>query len=388
MSFFSQTASLTATGIRGISQRPGASLVTVIGIMTVVAVLLSLLSLSEGVREMNKSYVRPDRIMIQSKGARGTASSSLSRATVLKILDAPGIKRTPDGTPYANAAVASGVDVVKKDGRRGTVYLVGITGGRELINPDMTIVKGRDFTPALREIIVSESANRLYRKMDIGDRLTLRGGEWTIVGIFKDTGGPNDSQILTDANTFMSAFKRNEYLQAAVILESPAAFETLKDALTSDPSLAVEVKTDAQMMDENFGQLYRLLDFVAYFIGIVMASGAIFGALNALYASVDSRRREIATLRAIGFNNGPIILSVLAEALVLAVPAALIGTLLAWLLFNGDVANIQGIVFKLAITPNLVLTAVLWALAIGFIGGSLPALRAASLPVATALRRT
>ena len=148
------------------------------------------------------------------------------------------------------------------------------------------------------------------------------------------------------------------------------------------------MKTDAQMMDENFGQLYRLLDFVAYFIGIVMASGAIFGALNALYASVDSRRREIATLRAIGFNNGPIIISVMAEALVLAIPAALIGTFLAWLLFNGDVANIQGIVFRLAVTPDLVLTAVFWALAIGFIGGSLPALRAARLPVATALRRT
>jgi len=388
MSFISQTTALTATGIRGISQRLGSSFVVVIGVMTVVAVLISLLAMSQGARQMATANTRADRATVVSRGARGVGSSSLPRATVLKVFDAPGIKRTPEGQPYASAVAATGVDVLKKDGRRGTVFLAGITDGFRLTSPTIEVIEGRRIRPAVREIMVSESSRRIYRNMNIGDHITLRGGEWTIVGVYRDTGSINDSQILTDADVFMSAFNRNEYMQAMVVLESPASFARLKDALTSDPSIAVDVRTDAEMQQQNFGQLYTLLDFVAYFIGAIMASGAVFGALNALYASVDTRRREIATLRAIGFNNGPIMISVLAEALVLAIPAALVGTFLAWLFFNGDVANIQGLVFKLTVTPGLVLVSVFWALAIGLIGGSLPALRAARLPVATALRRT
>jgi putative ABC transport system permease protein len=387
MSFVSQTIALTANGMRSIRQRPAASLVTVIGIMTVVAVLLSLLSLGEGARQMSESVTRADRAIVLSRGARGTGQSSLTRATVLKVFDAPGIRRGPDGKPQAVASLITGVDVVKKDGRRGTVYLTGSTSGA-LMSSETKIVEGRDVTPALREIVVTETVRNLYRNMNMGDTIPLRGGEWKIVGVIKDQGGAGDSTIRTDADTLMSAFGRNEFMQVMVTLESPASFDTLKDALTSDPSLAVDIKTDAQAQEDNFGQLWSLLDFIAYFIGGVMASGAVFGALNSLYSSVDARRREIATLRAIGFGNGPIVISVLAEALVLAIPAALVGTFLAWLFFNGNVASIQGLVFKLAITPEVVRVSLFWALAIGLIGGSLPALRAARLPVATALRRT
>ncbi len=142
-----------------------------------------------------------------------------------------------------------------------------------------------------------------YKNMNIGDRIKLRGSEWTVVGVYKNTGGGSDSQALTDAETFMSAFNRNEYMQAGVTLAAPGDFQTLKEALTSDPSISVDVKTEAEMAQANFGQLYRIFDFVAYFIGAVMASGAIFGALNALYASVDTRRREIATLARAGFRQ-------------------------------------------------------------------------------------
>lgn len=388
MSFFSQTAALTATGIRGISQRKGAAFVTVFGIITVVAVLLSLLSISAGLQDMAMAQVHGDRAVIISKGATNLGTSSLPRATVLKVLDAPGVKRLPDGRPDGDAVTMTQVDVLKKDGRRGTLYLAGITMNRPRQPPDFTIIAGRDIQPAVRELVVSEAVRDTYRNMNIGDRIKLRGSEWTVVGVYKNTGGGSDSQALTDAETFMSAFNRNEFMQADVTLASPGDFQKLKDALTSDPSISVDVKTEEEMTKANFGQLYRLFDFVAYFIGAVMASGAIFGALNALYASVDTRRREIATLRALGFGNGAIVVSVLAEALVLALPAALIGTLVAWLFFNGNVANIQGLVFKLAITPALAKTAIFWAIFIGLVGGSLPALRAARLPVAAALRRT
>jgi putative ABC transport system permease protein len=388
MSFLSQTAALTVTGIRGIGQRKGASFVTVFGIITVVAVLLSLLSISAGLREMALSQVHPDRAVIISRGATNIGTSSLPRATVLKVFDTPGVRRLPGGRPDGDAVTMTQVDVIKKDGRRGTLYLTGVTMNRTRKPPDFTLVAGRDIRPALREIVVSEAVRDSYRGMNLGDRIKLRGNEWTVVGVYKNTGGGSDSQALTDADTFMSAFNRNEFMQVDVTLESPGAFQKLKDTLTSDPSIAVDVKTEAEMQQANFGQLYRIFDFVAYFIGAVMASGAIFGALNSLYASVDTRRREIATLRALGFGKGAIVISVLAEALVLAIPAAVIGTLIAWVFFNGDAANIQGLVFKLAITPDLTKTAIFWAIFIGLVGGSLPALRAARLPVATALRRT
>jgi putative ABC transport system permease protein len=252
----------------------------------------------------------------------------------------------------------------------------------------MKVVEGRQYRPAVHEVTVSEPIRRMYRNMDIGDRLVLNNTEWTIVGVFAGSDSIGDSVLRADADTVMSAFNRNTYQYATAQLESPAAFQTFKDALTANPALAVDVQTAAETMRRNFGQLNSLLDFVAYFVGTVMASGAIFGALNSLYASVDARRRELATLRAIGFNSGPIVLSVLLEGMVLALPGAVLGAGIAAILFNGTVVDVTGLIFKLSVTPRLLWISIFWAVAIGLIGASLPALRAARLPVATALRDT
>jgi putative ABC transport system permease protein len=179
---------------------------------------------------------------------------------------------------------------------------------------------------------------------------------------------------------------RNTFQSVNVQLQSPAAIEPFRHALITNPAISVEVKTNAQTMKDNFGQLTLLLDFVAYMVGSVMAIGAACGALNSLFGSVDARRHEIATLRAIGFNTGPIIVSVLIEGVVLALPGAFLGCAIAWAMFNGNVVDMAGLIFKLTVTPRLLIISVLWALAIGLIGVSLPALRAARLPVATALR--
>jgi putative ABC transport system permease protein len=280
------------------------------------------------------------------------------------------------------------VDVFKKNGHRGTVYLVGFSPGSALVQSNVKIIAGRQYRPALHEVTVSDPIRKMYRNMNIGDHLVLLGTEWTIVGVFAGNDSIGDSVLRADADTVMSAFSRTTFQAAQVQLESPAALPRFRDALTSNPAVAVEVRTLAQSLKDNFGQLNTLLDFVAYFVGSVMASGAIFGALNSLYASVDSRRREIATLRAIGFNSIPIIASVLLEGMVLALPGAFIGALIAWVLFNGNVVDVAGLIFKLTVTPHLLVVAVSWALAIGLIGATLPALRAAQRPVATALRAT
>ena len=388
MTFLKQTAALTATGLRGIAERRGSSLVTVIGVTAVVGVLVSLLAIREGATIFSGNNARPDVVDVISRGATSTAQSVLTRDALAVIERAPGVKHAPDGRPYVTASTLVSVDAMKKDGKRGNVYLVGFTPGSALVQSGVKIIEGRQYRPAVHELTVSDPIRRMYKNMNTGDHLTLLNTEWTIVGVFAGNDSIGDSVLRADADTVMTAFSRNTYQSASVQLDSAGSMQRFKDALTSDPSVTLDVRTSAESMKANFGQLNQLLDFVAYFVGTVMASGAIFGALNSLYASVDARRREIATLRAIGFNSGPIIVSVLLEGMLLALPGAFLGALVAWVLFNGNVVDVAGLIFKLTVTPRLLVISIFWALTIGLIGGSLPALRASRLPVATALRAT
>jgi putative ABC transport system permease protein len=388
MTFVKQTLALTATGLRSIGQRRGSSLVTVVGVTTVAAVLSSLLAMSEGASIFRGEAASPDQLVVLGAGAGAAPQSVLSREAVLAANDAPGVKRAPDGTPYTTATSMVNVDAIKKDGTRSQIFVVGWTPGVRLVQPDVKVIEGRWYEPAVHELVVSDPIRKMYRGMEIGDRITLRGTDWTVVGVFAGSDSVGDSVLRADAETVMSAFGRTTFQQVIVQLESQADIPIFKQALEDNPSIDVEVKTIAETFQAGFGQLNNLLDFLAYFVGAVMASGAVFGALNSLYASVDSRRRELATLRAIGFNGGPIVLSVLIEGMVLAVPGAFLGAAIAWLLFNGDVVSPAGLIFKLTVTPHVVWVAVLWSLAIGLIGASLPALRAARVPVAAALRAT
>ena len=386
MSFLKQTLALTITGLRGLTERRGSSLVTVIGVTSVVGVLASLLSMREGVATVDGASAGADHVVVQSRGATSIVESVLNRDVVTAIADAPGVRRAADGTPYVAAAAFVSVDAIRRNGKRGSVLLVGVTPGAALVEPDIRMLEGRTYRPAVHELIVSDAIRRIFRGMEVGSRITLRGVEWQIVGVFTGKDSLGDSVLRADAETVLSAFGRNSFQQVNVRLESPAAYRVFSDTLTGNPAIAVDVKTLAESRSAAFSDLERLLNFVAWFIGGVMAAGAICGALNSLYASVDARRREIATLRAIGFSNAPIVLSLLIEGMLLALPGAIGGALIAWTLFDGDVVNTQGRVFTLAITPRVLVDCVAWALAIGLLGGSLPALRAARMPVATALR--
>jgi putative ABC transport system permease protein len=347
---------------------------------------MSLLSMREGATAFDSGEDSVEHVVVLGRGAAVAAQSVLSRETVLAVADAPGLKRTPDGKPYFAASAMVSVDAIRRNGKRGSVFLVGFTPGAALVQPDIRIIEGRNYQPAVHELIVADPIRKMFRGMQVGNRITLRGVDWSIVGAFTTGGSAGDSMLRADAETVMSAFGRNTFQQIDAQLESPAQWHAFKDALSGNPAIAVEVKTLAESRSEAFRDLDRLLSFVAWFIGGVMGAGAVCGALNSLYASVEARSREIATLRAIGFNNGPIVLSLLAEGMLLALPGAAIGALVAWLLFNGNVVSTQGVVFTLSITPHVLLVSVAWALVIGLLGGSLPALRAARMPVATALR--
>ncbi len=377
---------LTATALRSLPQRLGSSLVTVISITTVIGVLVAMLALGGGLESFSQTGVRADRVSIVSSGAQTVMDSSLAAADIPKILDMPGIRRDSQGAPMASGIVTQIIDGVTRKNQHGSIGLFAANTRWREIWPEVHLLAGRYFQPGLHELLISEVMRRRFKGVDLGDEVKIHGSPWRIVGVFKGNGGFFDDALVTDSETLLSALPQATYSAVDAVLESPASFPVLKQAVTSDPGLKAQVLTESEANETVIKSLRNVLDFVSYFIGGLMAIGAVCAALNSLYAAVAARTREIATLRAMGFGRGPIVGSVLAEGMILAIPSALIGAAAAWALFNENVVDAGGLTFQMSVTPHLLVVSICWAFGIALIGGLLPALRAASLPVAIALR--
>lgn len=392
MKTFRQIASVTAMNMRSLRQRIATSLVIVVGIAGVVAVLVSVLAMSSGMIRTLQNSGRDDRAMVLRNGSTTDLASALSMDAVRVASDAPGIKRTAEGKPIVSAETLRMVDARKKeDNAEVHITLRGVGPMVAALRPELRIIEGRMFNPAVFEIIVGKAAQRQFKGLEIGSKFPARGVTWTVVGVYSSGGDARESEIMADAETVNSADHRGGYQVVTALLDSPSSFQKYKDSLTSNPALAVDVWTEAAWMSERSKTISKVISIIAYVVGGIMAVGAIFGALNTLYSAVSARVREIATLRAIGFGATAMVVSVLAEALLLALIGGLIGSLLAWLFFDGFVASTGvgpngHLVFELSVTPALVMLGIVWAVVIGLIGGLFPAVRAARLPVATALR--
>lgn len=388
MTAIKQLSALLQMSIRGIPQRLGTSIVIVIGTTCVVAVLVSMLSMGGGLRASNRQNARDDRVRIMSKGAQSALSSNLEHAVARTLIDAQHIKKDHDGKPLATTTTIVLAEARKKvDNTHLTFPLLGVDAQYFKVYPELSLVAGRMFNPALYEVVVSQSRFELLKNLDIGDKMHLRGVDWTVVGRYLGSGGA-DQSIIGDGDTVRSAYKKNTIQDVAAVLESPASFAALQTTLAANPATDVEVKHELEVLQDASKSLTGLVNFVSYFVAVVMAIGATLAAVNVMYAVVDSRKREIATLRAIGFGGAPIILSVLIESMLLAMPGALLGALIAWLFFNGNSVSPFGVSFHLTVTPALVMLGILWATAMGILGGMMPAIRAARVPIATALRAT
>jgi putative ABC transport system permease protein len=388
MKTFKQFVALLQLSLSGLRYRSSTVLVTIVGAACVVGVLISMLSMGTGARAMVMQNARADRAWILSHGAQDSFDSNLPKSAVPIISDMPGIEKDADGRALAYAAVIVDVEGRKKvDNSRVHFGLLGVGDMFRAVHPEFHLTAGRIFQPGVRELIAGKSRHELLKNFEIGDHVRLRGNDWTVVGHF-EAGGFFDNNLMGDAPTVMSAFGNSSFNSVTAMLESPAAFDQLQAALKANSSVDVEVRREIDLMREQSKQLSKVMDFVSYFVGVTMAIGATLGAVNAMYAIVDSRRREIATLRAIGFGVWPVVLAVLTEALVLVLPGAAIGALAAWFLFNGNVISPGGLSITLSVTPGLVALGIGWALAMGLIGGLLPALRAASVSVTAALRAT
>jgi putative ABC transport system permease protein len=386
-----QIGSVTLMNLRSVPQRLGASSVIVIGIAGVVGVLVSILAMVGGLSQMINSTARADRAIVVSTGAGFETLSNITREASETILDAPGIKHGGDGKLLASAEALAIVRLpLKRGAGSANVSLRGVSEGGLSVHPEIRLAEGRVFGSAVREVIVGRTLQRQFRDIALGGRLMLRGAEWTVVGIFESHGDPHESEMITGAETLQSAFERTTFQSIVVLLESADAFAEFKGALTSNPALAVDAMREADYYRQQSQAFSQLLSIVAYLIGGIMAVGAVFGALNAMYSALSTRTVEIATLRVLGFGASAVVVSVFAEALLLALVGGAIGGCVAWLLFNGHAVSTNGggltqLSVPLAVDFRLIGLGVLWACIIGMVGAAFPAIRAARAPLASAL---
>jgi putative ABC transport system permease protein len=391
MSTWTQTREIVLMNLRSIPDRLAPSLVIVIGIAGVVAVMVALLSMSSGLDQTLGQTGREDQVVVTRGGSQGELSSFLAIGSMTLIKQDRAIARGADGLPLASGELIVITEVPRPGQSTGAnVTMRGVEPVGFMLRPDFDIVEGRRFRPGVQEIMVGDGAAQQFEGLEIGSELRFRGGTWTIVGHFR-SGDAYDSELWTDRETLQGAFGRPGVSSLLVQLSAADDFDAVKNRLTSDPQLDVDVRTQRDFFSGQSEGLTSTIGVLAGIVAFIMAIGAVFGALNTMYSAVSARTKEIGTLRAIGFGALPVVASVMAESLLLSLLGGMLGAAIAYLAFNGYAVSTLGggftqVAFQFAVTPPLVLLGVGLALGIGFIGGLAPAIRAARLPVTAALR--
>ena len=383
MRTLSQTLVLARVGFGGLFQRKWSSLVLAGSVACVVGVLLSMLAVTAGMLRAYRAGEDPQLAIVLSQ-SNYDYGSAISPNAVGTILDAPGIAKGADGHPLADAEVVfwvgpTGPYVV------GAPRLRGIGDAGFALRPNLRIVNGRQFRARQQELIVGVGAARVYN-LHVGDNVFLPDGAWPIVGTFSDADSILESQLVGDAPTLMSASHLSGFSSVLVRLERPEGFDAFARWLTANPSLMVNPERQSDYASRTVHRASAFFTALTYVVAVIMGLGALFGVVKLTYTAVSVRTREIATLRAMGYQPFPVAASVLLESAVLCIAGALVGASLAWLLFNGKLVAALQNVFTLSVSPRLFVLGIAWALALAVLGGLPPAIRAARLPVAEALR--
>jgi putative ABC transport system permease protein len=395
MRWLNQVVQITLINLRNIPQRTGTSLVVVIGIAGVVGVLVSVLAMSEGFRHTLASTGRPDRVIMLRAGSDAEMSSGVPRDQATLLANLPGIARDTDGRPLASAELVVMVDLP----RRGqtdpnNVPFRGVQPTALAIRDEVRIVDGRPFERGVREVIVGRKAAQQFAGLEVGSRIAFRDSDWQVVGVFTSGGDVHESEIWADAEVAQSAFRRLGFqsVTASLADSSDAGLAALEATVKRDPRFSIAVLREPAYYAKQAGVLSRLINVLGYIVATFMAIGATFGALNCMYSAIASREVEIATLRAIGFGGAPVVVSVMIEALLLALIGGAVGGTLAYVYCDGATLStlnfntFSQVAFDFRVTPRLLVQGFVWALVIGAAGGLLPAVRAVRLPVTVALR--
>src|SRR5262245_8701011 len=393
MSWLRQIFAVSLLSIRTIPQRLGSSGVAIVGIAGVVIVFVSVLSMAEGFFAALRSAGSPNRVLVMRSGTDSEMTSILSGAEVEIIKQAPGLLRDNQ------RALASGellvlIDLPKRStGSEANVPLRGIEPETLKVRDEAKLVEGRMFRFGTNEVIAGRSASRQFVGLSLGSEVKTGQVGWTVVGFFDTGGSVSETELWCDARVLQGVYRRgNSYQSVLARLTSPDSFNTFKDWLTANPQVNISVNPEIEYYTEQSTTITTLIRTIGFGIAALMGIGAIFGAVLTMYTAVATRTREIATLRALGFNTFSVLLSVLAESLGLAAVGGVLGGLLAYFAFNGFQTSTMNwrtfsqVAFAFAVTPSLLVQGVAYALVMGFIGGLLPAVKAARLPISSALR--
>jgi putative ABC transport system permease protein len=391
--WLNQLAAVTAMNLRNLPSRLGTSLVAVVGIGGVVAVLVSLLSMGEGFRAALDLSGRDDVALVLRGGSPDELSSAFSREEVNVIVSAPGIARDAFG-PIASPEFYTIVDLpMRSTGTGANVPFRGVTARATAVREDFRIVAGRMFGTGKDEVIVGRGVFAQFGNVDLGQEVQWGSHTWRVVGVFEAGGSVSESEVWTDLSVLQGVYRRGNSVQVVrAQLSDPQAIGQLERWLDADPRVNATVRSEREFYADQSRILVTLIRYVGTAIAVLMGIGAVFAALNTMYSAVSSRTREIATLRALGFGAAPVLASVLLEAVVLGLLGGIAGGALVYLALNGyqastlNWASFSQISFAFTVTPRLLVTGVLYALILGLVGGLLPGLRAARMPITTGLR--
>ncbi|MGI9327137.1 MAG: ABC transporter permease [Pseudomonadales bacterium] len=384
---FSQILAISMMNLRNIRSRLGTSSVIVIGIGGVVAVFVGILALANGFQSALASAGKEERAIVMRGGATSEMNGAITREQRNIISKLPGIDAV-------SGEIYSVIDVNKKaTGTPANLVLRGLDSAGFDIRTEVEVVEGRRFGEGKQEVIVGVGANMLFENIAVGDALKVRGGEWQVVGLFSAEATAYEGEVWGDANVVGNALGRSGVVSTLRVGLAPSAdIEAINAQMTSDPRLDHLLRTEAEYYASQSESLNGLISGFGYLVATIMAIGAVFAALNTMYSAVSTRTVEIATLRALGFGSGPVVVSVMLEALALALIGGLLGAGIVYFGVDGytsstlNSASFSQVVFDYEVSGRLIVQGLAWALVLGLFGGLFPAVRAARLPITTALR--
>lgn len=388
-----QILAITGMNIRTILQRSGASIVIIIGIAGSVAVMVSLLAMAEGLSKTIASTGQEDRALIFREGSNSEMSSGIAMTDLAIIENTQGIKKSEDG-PMIAAEIFTIIDLKKKGAvDTSNLPLRGVQEMSFKIRPELKIIEGKNFFPGKGEIIVGKGAANEYEGLELGNKIKIRDSEWTVVGIFSTGGDVHESEVWADLAVTQGAFRRGASASIAIVqMEENASITDLGATLELDPRLDLKVQGEVDFYEEQSSGASSLIQAFGYTVAVIMAIGAVFAALNTMYSAVSTRLVEIGTLRAVGFHGSSVLFALMIESMFLALLGGLLGAGLSYLIFNGYTVSTLASVsftqtaFDFAVTGEIIGQGLILALIVGFLGGVLPARRAATQDITEALR--
>lgn len=393
MHAFKLILSTAVMNLRNLARRRLNALVMVASIAGVVAVFSGVLAMNAGLDDAMRDAGRPDRAVVLRAGSTVEIASAISREEMDTIRNSTVVKKAADGTPLITGeAVAPLTLIEKRSGMEVNGTIRGVGPEVMAVRPEIRVVAGRMFNPGKFEIVVGQQALQQFDGLKLGGELSAYNTKWKIVGIHAADHSMRESELMADASVVMEVSQRPMFQNVTVVLPDPSAIAGFRKAIAANPSMAMDVFTESEFLQRESRSLNGLLHFMAYVMGGIMALGAVFVAINAMYASVDDRRREIATLRALGFPSAVVVASIVVESALLALGGGALGALAAWLVANGSTVStavggdLRQLVFDVAMTPAVVLKGLGAALAIGIFGGMIPAARSIRSQIVDDLR--